>query len=116
LFKFLAIGAVAVAAFAGVNAVEASVAGFDGKTADETAQHLVQLIAGVIQPIGALLIFGMICYAGFKLVVTANKPDERAEVLVSLPYIAGGGVILGSVMLLAGFVISLMIGAGGGTP
>lgn len=85
-----------------------TVGGIDKKTADETAQTLVQLFNSVLQPIGALLIFATIAFTAFKLIITAHKPEERAEAMKSIPYIIAGGIGLGAVMLLAGFVVGLM--------
>jgi hypothetical protein len=88
-------------------------AGIDEKTAEETASKLVDLLNGVIQPIGALVIFVAIAWTAFRLIVTANKhPQERAEALSAIPYILGGGIVLGGAMLLAGFIVGLMVEAG----
>lgn len=84
------------------------VAAIDPITPVDLTERLRHLVMGVIQPLGAFVIFLAICFAGFKLILTANKPQERAEVLASLPYIVGGGILLGSVMLLSGFIIGLM--------
>lgn len=90
-----------------------AVGGIAEQSAEETASKLLAVVQDIIQPIGALVIFGAIAWTAFKLIVTANKHQERAEVLGAIPYILGGGIALGAVMLLAGFVVGLMVKAGG---
>jgi len=85
-----------------------AVAGLPEATADSVATKLVDVLKEVLQPLGALCIFVAIAWTAFKLIVTANKPQERAEAMSAIPYILGGGVALGAVMLLAGFVVGLM--------
>ncbi len=95
-----------VVVFSAVSSVEA--AGIPVVTPDNLFNQLRGIVNTVITPLGAFLIFISICFAGFKLIMTANKPQDRSEVLASLPYIAGGGIILGSVLLLTGFIIGLI--------
>ncbi|MEW6727531.1 MAG: hypothetical protein AB1327_11345 [Bacillota bacterium] len=93
----------------GVTAAPAwAVAGLPEATADSVATKLVDVVKEVLQPLGALCIFVAIAWTAFKLIVTANKPQERAEAMSAIPYILGGGVALGATMLLAGFVVGLM--------
>lgn len=66
----------------------------------------------IIQPLGALVIFAAVAYTAFKLVITAHKPNERAEAMSALPYILGGGLVLGGVMLISGFIVGLMAKVG----
>lgn len=89
-----------------------AVGGIAEKTAEETASTLVNVVKDIIQPLGALVIFATVAYTAFKLVVTAHKPNERAEAMAALPYILFGGIALGAVMLLSGFVVGLMLKAG----
>ncbi|MGQ9533430.1 MAG: hypothetical protein ACUVTQ_11625 [Desulfotomaculales bacterium] len=89
-----------------------AVAGIAEQTAEQTAEKLLNVVKDIIQPLGALVIFAAITWTAFKLVATANKPQERAEALAAIPYILGGGIALGAVMLLAGFVVGLMTKAG----
>ncbi|MGQ9713024.1 MAG: hypothetical protein ACUVRC_10305 [Desulfotomaculales bacterium] len=89
-----------------------AVAGIAEQTAEQTAEKILGVVKDIIQPIGALVIFAAIAWTAFKLVATANKPQERAEALGAIPYILGGGIGLGAVMLLAGFVVGLMVKAG----
>jgi len=89
-----------------------AVGGVAEKTAEETASTLVNVVKDIIQPLGALMIFAVVAYTAFKLVATAHKPNERAEAMGALPYILGGGIALGAVMLLSGFIVGLMQKAG----
>ncbi|MGI9951372.1 hypothetical protein V3F56_03335 [Moorellaceae bacterium AZ2] len=73
---------------------------------------MVQLMNDVLRPFGALLIFLAVAYTGFKMVITAHKPEERAQALASIPYILGGAIVIGGVMIFAGFIVQLMIRAG----
>ncbi|KUK40839.1 MAG: putative membrane protein [Clostridia bacterium 62_21] len=93
-------------------AAPAAAQGIAAREAQEVSDKLVEVLNGIIQPLGALVIFAAIAYTAFKMVATANKPQERAEALSAIPYILGGGIALGAVMLLAGFVVNLMQKAG----
>ena len=89
-----------------------AVGGVAERSAEQVSTKLVEVLKGIIQPLGALVIFAVVAFTAFKLVTTAHKPDERAQAMGSLPYILGGGVALGAVMLLSGFIVGLMMKAG----
>lgn len=90
----------------------AAVAGIEERTAEETASKLVAIGKDVLYPLGAMTIFGAVALTAFKIIVTAHKPEERVQALSAIPYILGGGIALGAVMLLAGFALGLMVRAG----
>ena len=69
---------------------------------------IVTTLNTILFPIGSLFIFISIAFAAFKIILTANKPQERAEAMTSLPYIVGGGILLGGTMMLSGFILGLM--------
>ncbi|WP_003545331.1 hypothetical protein [Desulfotomaculum nigrificans] len=87
------------------NAWADSTAGITTQTADQVSSKVVTWAHSIIQPIGAVIIFISIAFAAIKIIITANKPEERAKAMSSLPYILFGGVGLGAIMLIAGFVI-----------
>jgi hypothetical protein len=87
-------------------------AGISQKTADEVATKVVDLVKGITTPLGSAIIFVSIVVVAFKIIATANKPEERAKAMGSIPYILGGGLMLGLALMLAGFVIGLMTQAG----
>jgi ABC-type arginine transport system permease subunit len=97
----------------GVAAVPAFAQAIAPVGADEVATKLVNTLNGVVRPIGMVVIFGVVAWAAFKLITTANNPTGRAETMESLPYIVIGGIALGAVMLFSGFIVSLMIQVGG---
>lgn len=94
--------------FTAISTVGAGGEGITVITPETLFAQLRVLVNSVVVPLGGFLIFVSICFAGFKLIITGNKPQERSEVLASLPYIAGGGIILGAAMVLTGFILGLM--------
>lgn len=89
-----------------------AVGGIAEQDAETTASKIVALLNEVVRPMGALVIFVAVAWTAFKLIITANKPHDRAEALAAVPYILGGGIALGAVMLIAGFIVGLMVKAG----
>lgn len=89
-----------------------AVGGIAERTAEETASRVVQILNDVVRPMGAMVIFGAIAYTAYKMIATAHKPEERAQTLGAIPYILGGAIIIGGIMLFAGFVVGLMMRAG----
>jgi Na+/serine symporter len=90
----------------------AAVGGIAERTAEEASSRVVQLLNDVLRPFGALIIFVAVAYTGFKMVMTAHRPEERAQTLASIPYILGGAIVIGGVMIFAGFIVQLMLRAG----
>ena len=88
----------------------ADTGGIAERTAEDVAQSLVNALKPVLMPVGALIIFAAVAWTALKLIMTANNPQERARVMESLPYILGGGIALGAVFLIAGFIIGLASG------
>lgn len=82
--------------------------GIDTVTPAEVFNRLRNVVDDVLTPLGGFLIFLSVVFVAFKLITTANKPQERADALASLPYIAGGGILLGAALLLTGFILGLM--------
>ena len=75
------------------------------KTATDVQTKLVKVVNDVLMPLGALLIFVTVVISAIKIITSSNKPDERAKAMGSLPYIVGGGLLLGGAMLVAGLII-----------
>ncbi|MDI6908107.1 MAG: hypothetical protein QMC81_11565 [Thermoanaerobacterales bacterium] len=88
-------------------------AGLPEATADDVATRLVDVGKEILMPLGAVCIFVAIAWTAFKLIITANKPEERAQAMSAIPYILGGGVGLGATLLFAGFLVGLMKRVGG---
>lgn len=63
------------------------------------------LIEEYLTPFGGMVIFVMLIIVGFKLLITSGKPQARAEVMQSFPYIIIGGMVIGGAALIAGFII-----------
>lgn len=82
--------------------------GIQERTAEDVASKLVSVLKETIMPLGALIVFVSVAWTAFKIITTANKPNERAEAMSAIPYILGGGLVLGGVMLLSGFIVGLM--------
>jgi hypothetical protein len=89
----------------GVASADGSIAPVDVAT---LSTKIVTTLNTILIPLGSLFIFISIAIAAFKIILTANKPQERAEAMTSLPYIVGGGILLGCTLMFSGFVLSLM--------
>ncbi len=85
-----------------------ALAGIADVDATTMSDKIVGVANDVVRPIGALLIFLALAITAFKLITTANKPQERAEAMGSIPYILIGGLLLGGLMMFAGFILGLM--------
>lgn len=74
------------------------------KTATDNIKRVITSIA---MPLGGLLIFASIVVAAFKMIANSNNPQKRSESIGSLAWICGGGVILGTSLIIAGIVINV---------
>ncbi|KJS10662.1 MAG: hypothetical protein VR67_17410 [Peptococcaceae bacterium BRH_c8a] len=88
-------------------AVFADTTSISEKTADDVSGSIIGLVSSITKPLGAVVIFCAILICGFKIVATANQPRERAEALGAMPYILGGGLLIGGALLVAGFVMGM---------
>lgn len=94
------------------SAALAQTSGISQKTAEEVSTKVVELVKGVTIPLGSALIFIAIVVSAFKIIASASKPEERAKALGSMPYILGGGLLLGGAFVVAGWIIGLMMKVG----
>lgn len=69
--------------------------------------NIKRVITSIAMPLGGLLIFASIVIAAFKMIANSNNPQKRAESIGSLAWICGGGVILGTSLIIAGIVINI---------
>jgi hypothetical protein len=86
-------------------AAMAETAGIPAVAPDEVASKVREAIGDILMPIGALVIFVVLAWMAFKLIITSQQPEERARVMGGLPYILGGGLLLGGVLLVTGFIL-----------
>lgn len=98
----------ALAAWAAVASPAWAAGGIQERTAEDVASKVVGVLKDILMPIGAMVIFAAVAWTAFKIITTANKPAERAEAMGAIPYILGGGLVLGGTMLIAGFIVGLM--------
>lgn len=56
--------------------------------------------------VGAL-IFASVVIAAIKMIVNANNPQKRADSIVSLAWICGGGVVLGASLIVSGIIVNI---------
>jgi len=82
------------------------------QTAETVSQKVVDIVSGLLQPFGGAVIFVAIAICAFQIITTSHKPRERAEAMSALPYILGGGILLGGSLIAAGFVMGLYTQAG----
>lgn len=69
--------------------------------------NIKRVITSIAMPLGGLLIFASIVVAAFKMIANANNPQKRSESIGSLAWICGGGVILGTSLIIAGIIINI---------
>lgn len=69
--------------------------------------NIKRVIVSIAMPLGGVLIFASIVVAAIKMIANANNPQKRAESIGSLAWICGGGVVLGSSLIIAGIIINI---------
>lgn len=82
-------------------------AGVTQQYPEEVSNKVVDTFKEYLMPIGGVVIFITVVISAFKIMSTANKPQERAEAMTSLPYIALGGGLLGGALLITGLIYGL---------
>lgn len=89
-----------------------AVEGIAEQSAETVVSKLVGIIKEILMPLGSFVVFIAVAWTAFLIITTANKPDKRSEAIGAIPYILGGGVLLGGSMLVAGFIVGLMAKVG----
>ncbi len=77
------------------------------QTADVVSGKIITLVADILKPFGAMVLFITIVFLAFKIITGAGRPEKRAETMSAFPYIIGGGILLGAAALAAGFILGL---------
>lgn len=69
--------------------------------------NVKRVITSIAMPLGGVLIFASVVVAALKMIANSNNPQKRAESIGSLAWICGGGVILGSSLIIAGIILNI---------
>ena len=69
--------------------------------------NIKNVITSIAMPLGGVLIFASIVVAALKMIANSNNPQKRSESIGSLAWICGGGVILGSSIIIAGIILNV---------
>lgn len=77
------------------------------KSADEVANQAVDKLIPIFKAFGGLCVLGGVAIVGFKLIFANKNPDKRAETMSGLMWTGIGAFIVGSAMLVAGFLWGL---------
>lgn len=75
------------------------------QTAEDVSGSVYQWVSAILKPLGAIIIFVAVVICAVKIIMTANRPEKRTEAIGALPYILGGGILLGAASLVAGFIL-----------
>lgn len=73
------------------------------------AGKIIGLIKDIGMPIGGAILFVSVCLIAVKLMISGFSSDarSRSEAMGGLIWVAGGGIILGAAMFLAGFFLGI---------
>lgn len=74
------------------------------KTATDNIKNAITSIA---MPLGGVLIFASIVLAALRMIASANNPNKRSDSIGALAWVCGGGVILGTSLIIAGIIINV---------
>lgn len=69
--------------------------------------NVKRVITSIAMPLGGVLIFASVVVAALKMIANSNNPQKRSESIGSLAWICGGGVILGSSLIIAGIILNV---------
>lgn len=69
--------------------------------------NIKRVITSIAMPLGGVLIFASVVVAALKMIANSNNPQKRSESIGSLAWICGGGVILGTSLIIAGIIINI---------
>lgn len=69
--------------------------------------NIKRVITSIAMPLGGVLIFASVVIAALKMIANSNNPQKRSESIGSLAWICGGGVILGTSLIIAGIIINI---------
>lgn len=70
-------------------------------------QKIIQVVQTVGMPIGGGLLFLSVVAVAIIMMTSAFKPDKKASAMGALGYVAGGGIILGAAMFIAGALLGI---------
>lgn len=69
--------------------------------------NIKRVITSIAMPLGGVLIFASVVVAALKMIANSNNPQKRSESIGALAWICGGGVILGTSLIIAGIIVNV---------
>lgn len=103
--KLIPIGTILLSFLARCNMVFAE--GIGTAEVQTATDNIKNVITSIAMPLGGVLIFASIVVAALKMIANSNNPQKRSESIGSLAWICGGGVILGSSIIIAGIILNV---------
>jgi len=78
-------------------------------TAEVTAatDSIKTAVTAIAMPLGGCLIFVSVIAVALKMIAGANNPNKRSESIGALAWIAGGGILLGASLIVAGIILNI---------
>ena len=74
---------------------------------EQATNNIKRVISSIAMPLGGIIIFATVVIVGIKMIVNANNPQKRAEIIGSLAWICGGADILGLSLIISGIIINI---------
>jgi hypothetical protein len=81
--------------------------GIDVTDGGSLGTKIVEVVQAVGMPIGGGLLFLSVVAVAIMMMTSAFKPDKKASAMSALGYVAGGGIILGAAMFIAGALLGI---------
>ncbi|MTI84404.1 MAG: hypothetical protein FH756_10965 [Firmicutes bacterium] len=85
----------------------ANYGGIDVTDGGSLGTKIVEVVQQVGMPIGGGLLFLSVVAVAIMMMTSAFKPDKKASAMGALGYVAGGGIILGAAMFIAGALLGI---------
>jgi hypothetical protein len=68
-------------------------------------EKLVEVFKAIGMPVGGAILFISVCIVAVNMMIHGVNPDKRANAMSGLLWVAGGGIILGAAMFIAGVIL-----------
>lgn len=73
--------------------------------ASSLGSKIVALVQSVGMPIGGAILFLSVCLCAVDMMLYKFNPEKKSSAMTGLMYVGGGGILLGSALFIAGFLI-----------
>lgn len=107
IYQIIKVAMLSICFFIFNNALVFAESKVETKSADDVANMAVDKLLPILKAFGGLCVLGGVAIVGFKLIFANKNPDKRAETMSGLMWTGIGAFIVGSAMLVAGFLWGL---------